>query len=109
MVLVHNSTKRNRESDQGRREEFQNRMSDIPISIDGAKYETPKGLISTTSKGPNQTANISYSPEPGAEKDPTDDIPSGLHTLQQGSNSIRITSDVITGGDGRVLKRNRWT
>jgi len=42
-------------------------MSDIPISIDGAKYEEPKGLISAKSKGPNQTANISYAPEPGEE------------------------------------------
>ena len=51
-------------------------MSDIPISIDGSRYEEPKGLISAKSKGPNQEANISYTPEPGVTKDPTDDIPS---------------------------------
>jgi hypothetical protein len=109
MVVVHNSTKYTKKSELARREEFLNRMSDIPISIDGSKYQEPKGLITSRSKGPNRDANISYAPEPGVEKDPTDDIPSGLHTLQQGSNTIRITSDVITGGDGRVLKRNRWT
>lgn len=108
MVVVHNSTKWAKNSESARRDEFLNRMSDIPISIDGNKYEQPKGLISTTSKGPNQTTNIAYAPEPGVTKDPTDDIPSGLHTLQQGSNSIRITSDVITGGDGKILRKSRW-
>lgn len=108
MVAVHNSTKYTKNSESARREKFLNRMSDIPISIDGAKYEEPKGRISAKSKGPNQESNISYTPEPNATIDPIDDIPSGLHTLQQGSKAIRITSDVITGGNGKILRKSRW-
>ena len=108
MVVIHNSTKYSKNSKSARREEFLNRMSDTPVSIDGAKYETPKGLISSRSQGPNRESNISYAPELGVEKDPTDDIPSGLHTLEQGRNTIRITSDVICGGDGKVLRKSRW-
>ena len=38
----------------------------IFLSVSMAQnIEQPKGLISTTSKGPNQESNISYAPEPG--------------------------------------------
>lgn len=109
MILVHNSTKRSRNSDQGRREEYLNRISETPISIDSP--QEPKALVSAKSKGPNTEINVSELPDPDSafmDKDDADDIPSGLHTLQQGSSSIRITFDEIRGADGRVIKRNRW-
>lgn len=107
--MIHNSTKWARNSDQGRREEYLNRLSDTPIALDSPK--DPKGLVSVKSKGPNTEINVSELPDPDSafmDKDDADDIPSGLHTLQQGSSSIRITFDEIRGGDGRILKRNRW-
>lgn len=102
-------------TDEGRRRRYLERIADLPIAIDAERYEEPKGkgLISTKSQGPNTEVAVSYSPEPGEvpnnNPDPVANIPSGLRTLQEGSSTIRIISEEIRGGDGRVIKRSRWT
>lgn len=103
MISAHNSTKRNRNSYEGRRDEYVNRINDTPISIDVPTE--PKSLVSVKSKGPNTGANIAYSPDPDDAFMHADDgphIPSALDALQQ--RGIHITSDIIRGGDGRVLR-----
>lgn len=102
-MIAHNSTKRNRESTQGRREDYRNRIADTPISIDVPTE--PKSLVSVKSKGPNTEANIAYPPDPDDQFMHVDDgphIPSALDVLQQ--RGIHITSDITRGGDGRVLR-----
>ena len=63
-------------------------------------------------EGSDKETNISYPPDPNDSfmiKDKSPDIPSGLHTLEQGSSSIKITSEEIRDGAGRIIKRNRWS
>jgi hypothetical protein len=103
-MFKHNSTKRNRESTQGRQDEYRNRINETPISI--VVPQEPKSLVSAKSKGPNAGGNVSYLPDPNDQfmhKNDPPHIPSGLDTLQQ-NGRIHITSDVIRGGDGRVLR-----
>jgi hypothetical protein len=103
-MIHYNSTKRNRDSAQGRREEYRNRINETPISIDVP--QEPKSLVSVKSKGPNVGGNVSYLPDANDQfmhKNDPPHIPSGLDTLQQ-TGRIHITSDIIRGGDGRILR-----
>jgi hypothetical protein len=104
MMINYNSTKRNRDCSQGRRDEYLNRINSTPISIDVP--QEPKSLVSAKSKGPNTGGNVSYNPDPNDQfmhkNDPLH-IPSGLYTLQQ-NGRIHITSDIIRAGDGRFLR-----
>ena len=78
-----------------------------PIDEDGrtiSKLSMPEGF--------NKQTNISYLPHPNdsfMNKDKGPDIPSGLHTLQQGSSIIKITFDETRDGVGRLIRPNRWS
>jgi hypothetical protein len=97
-MIYHNSTKRNRDSFQGRRDEYVNRMNETPIGIDSPSE--PKSLVSAKSKGPNTGGNVAYPLDADEQYMNTDDephIPSALDTL---GSRIHIKSDVIRAGDG---------
>ena len=60
----------------------------------------------------NKDINTSYLPDANStymNKDKGPNIPSGVHTLQQESGTIKITFDEIRDGAGRIIKRNRWS
>jgi hypothetical protein len=104
MILAHNSTKRNRDSSQGRRDEYVNRINSTPLPINSPSE--PKVLVSAKSKGPNAGGNVAYTVDPDDQFMNADDgphIPSALDNLGQ-NGRIHITSDVIRGGDGRFLR-----
>lgn len=109
-----NRTKYYKSTNEGRREELMDRMNlkDRPVAIDGERFTEPKGLLSSKSGGPEDDIEdnglgIAFPPDPDYLQHKEDDIPgSGLDGLR--SKGIRITSDEIRGGDGRIISRRRW-